>query len=120
MGLDVNLYALGKVTDEQLQAANEFLLERHVVGFDENPLIRSSLPDRIEWCTISRFYGIGYERGYWPNIHHAIVCISAALPHCEVFYGNDCRDDGEKITRTMLNKLWEHWLGPDGRAYFIG
>lgn len=121
MGLDVNLYAVGDVSDEQLAAANEYLSKRSVTGFqrDDEPLEREDYHDepRIVWMTASRYYGPDYERGWWPSIHNAIVCLRAALPHCTVHYGSDAWDSGRVVTDEMLDELWQHWLGPKGLAY---
>lgn len=126
MGVDVNLYAVGPVTDEQLDAANDFLVSRGVTGYDIDtgrdtapPLQRDRWADdgRIS-CEIStRYYGPGYERGHWPQIHNAIVCLRVALPQCQVFYDGDYSDDGALVTDDLLAEIWTHWLGPNGQAY---
>lgn len=122
MGVDVNCYAVGDVSDEQLEQANLFLTERRVTGgYDDDrpPLVRYDHPDgeRIEWATLDRYYGPGYERGWWPNIYNGIRCIRAALPQCAVYYGGDTMDYAPEATDEWLNSIWDHWLGPDGMAY---
>lgn len=142
MGVDVNLYAVGPVTDEELEAANEFFrlrvypLDTYEQEIGYGGLIREpAIPDndpfadrfggvppwqeeRIEWQTLSRYYGPGYERGDWPYIHNAVVCLRAALPQCTVYYGGDTTDFGIEATDELLAEYWAHWLGPEGRAYF--
>jgi hypothetical protein len=124
MGVDVNLYAEGRITDEELAAANEFMAQRvyprddyeHEIGFGS--LVRDNLAgewERIEFRTLSRYYGPGYERGDWPYIHNVIVCMRAALPSCKVFYGGDTTDYGIEVTDELMAEYWMHWLSADGR-----
>ena len=131
MGIDVNLYAEGVVSDEELAAAIEYLRHRldYFVwqpshGEERSILTRrgwSSSPDpdgtRIEVNTLERYYGPHYERGCWPRIYGAILLLRAALPQCTIYYGGDTSDDGLEATDELLTEYWAHFLGPDGDAY---
>lgn len=122
MGIDVNLYAVGKVTAAGLEAAEVFISERcdDRDGCYETWLRRSAYgPDRIEFQTLHRYYGPGYERGPWPVIHNYIVTLRAALPGCTVHYGGDSDwGNSPEATDDYLAEIWQHYLGPDGFAYF--
>lgn len=122
MGLNVNLYAEGSVSDDELKAANEFLLARGVYGLMEDHLplkraLEGTEDERIEWVTLTRFYDHGYERGWWPKIANAILCLKTALPQCRVFYGSDSTDYAPEATDELIASLWEHWLSSGGLAY---
>lgn len=125
MGVDATLYAAGYVSDRQLAAANAYMRERGVTGNGDDqssdPLVRDPHAEysRVKWDTWHRYYGPGYERGHWPTIHNAIVCLRAALPHCRIFYGTEEVDPYQcrKVTDEWLAEIWAHWLGPDGCAY---
>jgi hypothetical protein len=124
MGVDVNLYAESDapISDERLAEAAAFFTARIGEGdeFFSETLQRDPYPipggkPRIEWNTGTRYYGPGYERGYWPTIYAAILTMQAALPECTVYYGGDTTDDGEECTADFLARLWLHFLGPRGR-----
>lgn len=123
MGVDVNLYAVGPVSDEELATANAFFCERDLKGWDDDgdctPLLRSKYEadGRIEWNTGDRYYGPGYERGSWPRIYAAIRALQVALPQCAVFYGGDTTDDGMPCTDEYLASIWRHWCGPHHGDY---
>lgn len=120
MGVDVNLYAQGVVTDDELVAANAYLTE-HLGEHDEHDewLSRSDSYDtpRVEFCTWNRYYGPGYERGPWPTIYGHIRALRAALPKCAIHYGGDSDEWGVECDDAYLEEIWQHWLGPDGQAY---
>lgn len=124
MGIDVNLYAVGEVTDEELAEAEAYMQARISGiawrdGGDATILVRSKYADdgRIEVNTGHRYYGPGYERGPWHTISAAILCLRVALPNCQVFYGGDSSDDGLLADDDLLTEYWLHFLGPDGDAY---
>jgi hypothetical protein len=123
MGVDVNLYAVGEVTDDELAAAEEYMNSRvpQIAWRDDSDctiLVRDKRePNRIEVSTGHRYYGPGYERGHWPTISTAILCLRVALPHCEVFYGGDTTDDGLSADDDLITEYWLHFLGPDGDRY---
>lgn len=115
MGIDVNLYAVGEVSDEQFEAAGVYVKER--VQFDQWSTFDRNYDGHVELWTGHRYYGPGYERGPWPQIYAEIRAMQAALPWCAVYYGGDCSDEGEKVTPEMLDKLWAHWLSAAGNNY---
>ena len=127
MGVDVNLYAEGVVTDDELAAAEAYMAERvSTLGWSDSgepTLLRRSDPEdmydppRIELSTGQRFWGPGYERGNWPLISAGILCLRVALPNCTVFYGGDTTDYGIEATDELLSEFWLHFLGPEGDAY---
>lgn len=120
MGIDVDLYAIGDVTDEQLAAAEEYLSARFGPHdeYDDSWLSRANYyVDRVEFNTADRFYGPGYERGSWPTIYGHIRALRAALPNCAIHYGRDVEDDCPEVTDGELEAIWQHFLGPDGNAY---
>ncbi|WP_022886382.1 hypothetical protein [Glaciibacter superstes] len=110
MGVDVNLYAMGTVTDAEIEVANRFFEEREIRG----TLGRTSWdPDRIDVdMNGARYYGPGYERGPWPEIHTAIIALVAALPGCTVHYGGDSDPDAPEVDEDALAEMWAHWLSP--------
>ena len=126
MGVDVNLYAEGVVTDQELAEAEKYMEARCSYmrwrdDQDTGLLERSRFePNRIEVSTGVRYYGPGYERGSWPQIYGAIAALRAALPNCKVFYGGDTTDDGIEATDEYLASIWRHWLGPHGDDYHGG
>lgn len=128
MGVDVNLYAEGEVTDEQLATAETYLNARGYHGWTSDPNVNGPVlrrehafddeeGPRVEFRTLWRFYGPGYERGDWPRIYGAIIALRSALPHCRVFYGGDSTDNGTEATPEFLESVWAHWIGPEGTAY---
>lgn len=115
MGLDVNLYAEGIVSDEELAAAEAFFGSHEVRGV---PVRATWHPNRIEIdMDGARFYGPHYERGPWPDIHTAILCAVAAFPKCTIHYGSDSDDHAPIVDEELLNDYWAWWLGPHGDDY---
>lgn len=120
MGVDVNLYAVGDVTDEELAAAEVLFAERSELDhWNGSFLARATLDDqpRIERQTLSRYYDIGYERGPWPNIYADILLMRTAFPRCTIHYGGDSTDDCPEATDDSLADIWTHYLGPHGQDY---
>lgn len=124
MGVDVELYAVGEITDDEIAKAVAFIGPRLSSGMcwredDGFPLLDrpSWAPERICLSTPSRLYGVGYERGDWPAIYGAIRLMQAAFPGRPIHYGGDNIDEHVAVTDESLAALWAHWLGPDGDAY---
>ena len=127
MGVDATLYAQGDVSDAELDAANKYLSERlrgaPGGGYGNGLWLGRSeddFPDRIEFDTLGRYYGPGYERGDWPTIYGYIVTLRAALPSCTVHYGPDSEwDNLLEVTDESLAEMWAHFLGPHGADYRV-
>lgn len=73
----------------------------------------------LEIGSAYRFYGPGYERGYWPQIYGALRALMAMYPDKRITYGGDGYDVDQNpdVTPERLDEIWAHWLGPDGDAY---
>jgi hypothetical protein len=125
MGIDVNLYAEGHVTDEQLEEASAYMLARCSIADtfsgQFSVLERNDSYDRprVVLSTMSRYYGPAYERGDWPSIYGAIRLMQKALHPLPVFYGGDSSEDGEECTQEFLHAMWSHFLGPHGDDYRV-
>lgn len=125
MGIDVNLYAEGDVTDEQLAAANDYLTKRCDIADDWDKsgqvLVREDRDwydrPRVTLKTFVRYYGECYERGPWPAIYGAIRLMQTCLPDCRIFYGGDTSDEGLEVDDEYLTEMWAHYLGPNGDDY---
>ncbi|MCP5028568.1 MAG: hypothetical protein GY929_20010 [Actinomycetia bacterium] len=118
MGVDVNLYAIGEVSDEELNQADAWFFARAREDLNRaDATYDQELANRIKVNTPARFYGPGYERGHWPDIYNMIRCLQAALPGCTVHYGGDSEDDALEVTEEMLSETWGHWLSDDGLNY---
>ena len=118
MGVDVNLYAKGVVTDNELMRANDYITERLGVCdlFYSDWLTRSDY-DRVAFSTMQRYYGPHYERGDWPTIYSDIRVLKGALPECTVHYGGDYDNECPEVDDNYLDDIWNHWLGPHGQDY---
>lgn len=121
MGADAYLYAVGPVTDDELVAANKYMLGRDN-GFGDNCegeyLMRSEFPpehDRIEFHNTQRLYDLEYTKGNWPIIYGAIRLMQAAFPQCVIHYGSDGMDDCPVVTDERMEEIWAFYLGPDGK-----
>lgn len=73
----------------------------------------------LELSCMTRYYGPDYERGSWPEIFAALVCLTAMYPGSTIRYGGDSSpvEELEKVTPDFLDEMWRHYLGPDGDAY---
>lgn len=124
MGVDVNLYVTGDVTDDEVARVNALLLDRCPQFVDDwtgegvvfGPADAYDEP-RWQVSTMSRYYGKGYERGDWPKICGAIMLLRLALPGRDVHYGGDSDDDSPKVDDEWLAETWAHWAGPGGDDY---
>lgn len=123
MGVDVNLYAVGDVTDERLSEAKAYMAERFPApeGSDWPHLDRPEWEEdgRIGWGCFDRYYGPGYERGDWPRIYAMIRALKAALPECTIHYGGDTDDESPEATDDYLAEIWAHWLSSAWNDYRV-
>lgn len=121
MGMDSNLYAAGKVTDEELAAAEQFVRGHDHGGFgwpdkETGDLLCRWDMDVIRYRTLGRFFSPTYRRGEWPAIYTAIRVMQAAFPSCTIHYGSDqdAPDFGgsPEVDAEMLERNWAAWLTP--------
>lgn len=122
MGIDVTLFAIGEVSEEELLTAIDFMNSRCPdSSWDGHSILERNKNNwnKIEVNTPYRWYGPGYERGYWPAIYNLVACTQAALPQCKVYFGPDTiwDDDIEEVNNGDLLVCWIHWLSPQGYAY---
>ena len=124
MGVDVNLYVTGDVSDEDAVRVNALLLDRcdrFVDDWTGEGVVFSPTDayDEPRWqvSTMARYYGPGYERGPWAEIAAAIILLRHALPGRTVHYGGDSDDACPVVDDEYLAEIWAHWAGPDGDDY---
>ncbi|OLT35615.1 hypothetical protein BJF84_13395 [Rhodococcus sp. CUA-806] len=119
MGIDVQLTVAGDISDEQLEQANAHVSAHDPGGFgldlrkDGRFLLRDQTYDeRVQYYSLSRYWGPSYPRGYWPTIYAAIRVLQAAFPGMAVYYGDDIDDEdlGDLCTREYLEQMWTRWL----------
>jgi hypothetical protein len=116
MGIDIMLFAVGEVTEAEFVAAVEFFRLRS----DSELERRTSYSAPIVECESSqRFYGLNYERGYWPVIYNDIRLMQTAFPNCTIHYDGDYSwyDEISPITEEELAEIWAHWLSSGGVGY---
>src|SRR5689334_7021691 len=119
MGIDIQIYVKGDVSDEELDRARD----------EWDFRIYDARLERSDWDhdkgrvqvdqTYIRYWGPGYERGPWPQIASWIEAMSAAFPNRDICYGGD-DDDDETIpivTDDMMRKFWAHWRSPKAHDY---
>lgn len=114
---DEELVALAEALHDQVDGIIEFsdappakLLSR--VGGEDRPE-----GERMDYETgahfrvqcLNRYYGPGYERGYWPTIGAVLEFFMRRLPGAVVFYGGDSCDTLPPLTREGLDALWDYW-----------
>lgn len=115
MGIDVNLYVEGIVTDDELNAAVTFFKERELRG---TPIRARWEPNRIDIdMDGARYYAPHYERGPWPDIAVCIMAAVAAFPTCTVHYGGDNDFESPIVDDDLLAGYWAHYFGPHWNDY---
>lgn len=124
MGLNAQIYVKGNITDEHAKHVSALLLNRVpglVDDWDNNGQVLSraqySGDGRYEVQTLERYYGEGYERGYWPHIYATITLLRHQFPWATVHYGSDSTEDCPEVTDEDLAALWGHWASDNGDAY---
>lgn len=68
---------------------------------------------------MTRYYGIGYERGDLMTILAVAAWFETNISNCEVWYGGDSSDcAAEPLTSELKRKLTQHLMSTSGRDYF--
>lgn len=70
-----------------------------------------------ELSSCTRYYGVGYERGPWPNIAAYLLELMADQNIEAVGYGGDSSDYREPVTLEWLTKMNLHYIDNEERPY---
>lgn len=128
MGLDAQLYftTTRKVSKEELADLNYRFKEAVSFGWGDFPIeeknfTRNGLP-YYEVCSLSRYYGEGYERGDFPEIYMTFQWIKGNFENAVIYYGGDTYDDKDSFETPILDEyeeesLIEHWVKNGGLPY---
>jgi hypothetical protein len=116
MGLDTVIY---------FQAKPDFDLDSFDCGFPNgftvvpaDNYLREEYPrvtHRLEGYP--RFYGVGYERGPWPEISAALMILFATPGIEGVWYGHDCGGVVEIFPENVL-EISEYYMRRGRRPYY--
>ena len=71
-------------------------------------------------CGCERYYGLGYERGWWPRISQVLMGLLASANVADVSYEGDCSLDFPKrniITPADVLHLHAHYMKCAHRPY---
>lgn len=123
MGVDVNLFAEGDFTNDEIADAEQIAQRLEIAWLHRGAVLIHSPADkehplpRVEFSTASRYYGPGYERGNWPAIYAAIRLMRTAFPGRVIRYGADHDSLPPAATSEYLDRIWGHYLGVDGDQY---
>jgi len=112
MGVDLQMWAVGDFSDDDIARLNE-----RVGQIGGRIARKQSGATGIEWLSLTRYWGPGYERGPWPDIYAVWMLLSATGR--PVYYTDDLSTEqyAEPFTRQDADRFWEHWAGDRGDAY---
>lgn len=86
--------------------------------FDETGIIVLSKGERAFRVDVfDRYYGDGYERGYYPNIKLVSEFLERRFPGSRQFYGSDC-SGVSAFSANDREDLWTHWCQVGRRPFF--
>lgn len=118
MGIDINVWVEGDVTDEEYQqglAEFEFRIDGHTLTREGWTPGRVELDKEASW---TRYWGPHYERGPWPEIAGWLEALRAAFPNHVIRYGGDNDEEyGEEVDDDMMRRYWAHWRSPAAHNY---
>jgi hypothetical protein len=115
MGIDADFYLKGKWTDSQKTDFEESAKER---GFWDEYTDLKDYGDHLNYRSLSRYYGPGYERGYWPYIRATFMLLKHHFPDAVLLYGGDSDiEDCEEVTDEFVAKMDAYWLSENGQNY---
>jgi hypothetical protein len=125
VGVDAEIFIAGTVTDEELAAAELYLMDRveYLIGNGREHGYKLVGPrydldePTIHLAVNQRYYGHGYERGSWPHLYGGIRAMQAAFPGRTVYYGGDSGGYTEECTPEFLEDLWQLFARPDHNNY---
>lgn len=111
-----NLSIIEPFVDEYNEAPE---LIGDVVWFqDGDPIIAEKDEQFIKVNLYGRYYGVGYERGSWPNLKACIDWLQCRIPVGQVWYGGDSSGMTAKAcTTSYISELQSHWANNGRRPY---
>ena len=116
MGVDADFYLKGTWTEEQKISFTDAAQRRYL--WDEYSRLTEWEDGWLEFRTLNRYYGKGYERGSWPYIYSIFLLLKNHFPETTLFYGGDSMpDETIEMTDERIAELWAHWLSSDGVNY---
>ncbi len=128
MGLDA-VMAVALKQDANIEEMNARYKETHCLEdslfpIDQNLIEGKTIYDNIEYINTydvntycSRYYGIGYERGYLPRIINQLEWLRAQPETIEVYYGQDCGDGPSLWSKDDSIELLFHWFRQGNTPY---
>ena len=106
-----DFFYLGKGREDgTLAFAEKDYLNGTYRGYNNNAPI-------YEYEGLSRYYGDGYERGYFPSIYMTIIWLRYNLPNVTIFYGSDSTELIDVLELDEQEELLKHWCQWGGRPY---
>lgn len=112
MGVDLRLWAVGDFSDADIAR-----LDERVSAMGGHIVRKQSGAPGVEWVSLTRYWGPGYERGPWPNIFAVWKLLSTTGN--PVFYSDDGATEQyeEPFTQSDADRFWDHWVSDYGNAY---
>lgn len=96
----------------------------HLVGKvihlqDPDPLVAADGEQFLHVNLITRYYGIGYERGDWPFLRMLFAWLGVHIPQGQVWYGGDIGSGvaAEHMTPTKIAHVDDHFFRHGRRPY---
>jgi hypothetical protein len=124
MGIDttIKIKTKAKIADDILRDLNYRFMELGMIHYGNSPISLSQysqFPDG--YCykidSLERYYGIGYERGHWPNILMSLKWLKHNIPDSIIYYGGDDWEGDDEFTDEVEKEITNHWLNNGGLPY---
>jgi hypothetical protein len=87
-----------------------------VVDADGNP-IDNGTGDILRVGLRTRYYGVDYERGHWPEIANAAQWVESRLPGTMMWYGADDDEHVAPLGPQERADMWRHFAANGNRPY---
>ena len=67
--------------------------------------------------TDTAYYGVGYERGSWPELVSIFEMMKRRVPKSTIWYGSDNDEQVCRIDSEWVNEMWAYWVVNGNRPY---
>lgn len=131
MGIDACIHFTSetKILEEELKKASYDIacvlpdIFQGSYEYMDYPITYNEDEDIYEVNIFMRYYGPGYERGYWPDIYATLFWLQNRFPKSKIYYyGDSGGEESEKlVTSELIINNFQHWIkyGHDPyRRYF--